>query len=405
MSTPRVEAKSQPVPTKKPSKAVAAAPVSKSAAGPSNGNSAQPAAQDKVTLSEGGVDLDQANQRKLSQFAATQGRNGAAETTVKLESPGNSTDVSSSPTASASGDSAPSPTAGKVPPKAGTSEYRWGQADRKMKAASGAMNLYQGAQDISEGNYKKGGCEVATGLAEEAQVCGSQLSKMGSKLSKVGAKLPAAVSAKLASIGSTAKLLADGGGVVLSFAGAGINGYECYDAYKKGDTLTAVEKGVDTAASGVSALASLPMVTTAAERALISYGATKVGALAGAGGLTAAAGLCTIAAATGYSLGRAAGSAGLDSVAQGIYTRAFFDQGNQSLRATEANNAAATSISSGWDNEQLKYQLKGDPGSFVRAIQGNLDRIEAARAGGDKAAGMRAQNELARLRAVQRGEV
>lgn len=407
MSTPRVEAKSQPSPAARASKPKAAAPVQKAEvatkAQPTNGTSSPSATADTVTLGQGGVDVDLANQKKLSKFAEAQGRNGAAEATIKL--------TPEAPSA------APTP---DIPDRAHGSghgvdalEHGWSKTDNGMKAVSGILNFSQGMEDVRQGNTKKGVCEMATGVIEEAQVCGSQVAKLGSKVgSWVSSKVPVAesvklaVGAKLASIGSTATSLIDGGGSLMSFAGAGINGYECYDALKKGHTLTAVEKGVDTAASSVSAIATLPPVATAAETALTTYGAMEAGAVIGAGGGAAALGLCTVAAATGYSLGRAIGGVtGLDKVVQDTSERLFFDEGSQALRRTETNNAAATAISAKFDDEQLKYQLKGDPASFVRAVQGNLDRIEVARANGDIAAGDRARTELARLRAVQRGEV
>ncbi len=399
MSTPRVEAKSQTSPAVRASKPKATAPVQKAeVAAKAQPTSNAIATGDTVTLGQGGVDLDLANQEKLSKFAEARGKNGAAKATITLTpeapSPAPTPDAPDTAHGSAKGGSTP--------------EHRWTTVDNGMKAVSGFLNFTQGMEDVRQGNIKKGLCEMATGVIEEAQVCGSQVAKWGPKVgSWVGSKIPLAegvklaAGAKLVSIGSTARSLIDGGGSALSFAGAGINGYECYDAYKKGDTMTAVEKGVDTAASGVSAIASLSPVANAVEAALATC-ATPGAAVGGATIL----GLCTVAAATGYSLGRAIGSTtGLDQGVQAGVRIAYGEPEAALNPVLEDPLYRASAISAKFDNEQLKYQLKGDPASFVRAVQGNLDRIEVARANGDTAAGKRAQAELARLRAVQRGEV
>jgi hypothetical protein len=246
---------------------------------------------------------------------------------------------------------------------------------RQAKGAGVVFNLLAGVKSLRDGNYRDAALQFASSGVDAATLVVESAGE--SKLGKV--------------LGTTGNVL---GGV-----GVAVNAYDTYQAYRHGNEVAMVEKGLDTAAGTAALSGALPSTVAALETA--PAGALGVEALA-TGMLEAPLAGAVVAFGTGYVAGRGLSSVtGLDGVVTNGFEGAVFNDGRKQLDHIELRSKASSANSRLMSNRELLWQAQHDSAFVGRAITGALTEIEQANAAGDASAKQLAENTLRRLRAVQ----
>ena len=164
--------------------------------------------------------------------------------------------------------------------------------------------------------------------------------------------------------------------------------------------------------AGVAALAPMMVASEAGVGTALAFEAQAAALATGAAEVaitsTAAAAAQVVALGGAVYMGTRGVSqvSGLDDkMTDNFDAMAVRSEGRAMLNNVEADTSAAAATVPMMDNRELAFHVAHNSQTVARAITGTLTQIEQATASGDQAALQKAQAQMQRLRAAQRGEL